>query len=117
MTDATQDDDQDSPSERIPDRRRRLYTDARSSWGLEAQINKAAEEFSELAAALNRDLNGQQDPDELLNEMEDARLMLEQLEHSLYSSESVDAAVQEATDDLVARLEEHGKTEEVSCDD
>lgn len=98
-------------SDRIPERRRRAYNDAQVSWGREAQMNKAAEEFSKLAAALNRDLIGQQDPDELLKEVADARLMLEQLEHSLFNSDHVDAAVQEATDDLIVRLKKYRATD------
>jgi hypothetical protein len=46
-----------------------LREQAASAWGTDAQLNKAAEEFAELAAAINRDLNGQQDRDEFLREL------------------------------------------------
>lgn len=103
--------------DRIPDRRRQLYTDAKTSWGLEAQLNKAAEEFAELAAALNRDLNNQQDREELLQEMADARLMLEQLEHSLFDTVFVDDAIQQAAEDLRQQLNESGVNEGSGNDD
>ena len=110
-------DDRELPSStdfnRIPQYRRDAYRDAETSWGVETQINKAAEEFSESAAALNRELNGQQDPDELRRELADAALLLEQIEHSLFDGEAIDAAIDEAMDELVDRLELHGKTNAV----
>lgn len=77
------------------------------AWGAEAQKNKAAEEFSELAAALNRDLNGQQDREELLREFADACLMLWQVE-LMFTEEELEAALDDALDDLAHRLEVFG---------
>jgi hypothetical protein len=77
------------------------------AWGPDAQKNKAAEECSELAAALNRDLNGQQDHDELLKEFIDARVMLWQLT-LMFTEEELEAALDEALDDLEHRLEVYG---------
>ncbi|MFB6237541.1 MAG: hypothetical protein ABEH81_04135 [Halopenitus sp.] len=80
---------------------------AEQAWGRDAQINKAAEECSELSAALNRMLNGQQDRDELLREYVDARLMLWQLE-LLFDVDEMEEALDVALDDLDERLEVFG---------
>jgi hypothetical protein len=80
---------------------------ADQAWGSTAQINKAAEEFSELAAALNRDLNEQQCRKKLLAEVADARLMLWQVE-ALFTEEELEAALDDALDDLAHRLEVYG---------
>lgn len=80
---------------------------AARAWGPVAQKNKAAEEFSELSAALNRELNGQQDHEELLEEFADARLMLWQME-LMFSEEELEAALDDALDDLAHRLEVFG---------
>jgi NTP pyrophosphatase (non-canonical NTP hydrolase) len=77
------------------------------AWGPDAQKNKAAEECSELAAALNRDLNGQQDREELLEEFIDARVMLWQLT-LMFTEEELGAALDAALDDLADRLEVYG---------
>lgn len=107
-TDTTQ-----NREERIPDRRQRAYADAEQSWGKDAQIIKAAEELSELSAALNRHLNGQQDRDELLQEMADGWVVLEQMDCSLFGPDEVDTAIERATDDLIDRIHEHGVTDEL----
>lgn len=100
MTDSTQTwDDQLSESD--------LRERSEQSWGRDAQINKGAEEFSELSAALNRMLNGQQPRDELLSEFVDARLMLWQLE-LLFDEDELEEALDEALDDLEERLEVFG---------
>lgn len=80
---------------------------AERSWGRDAQINKAAEEFSELSAALNRELNNQQPRDELLEEYADARIMLWQLE-LMFSEDELEQALEQALDDLEERLEVFG---------
>lgn len=80
---------------------------ALEAWGTTAQLNKAAEECAELAASLNRDLNGQQDRAKLLGEFIDATIMLWQVE-LMFSEEALEAALDEALDDLVDRLEVHG---------
>jgi hypothetical protein len=77
---------------------------AARQWGKDAQINKAAEELSELAAALNRLQNNQQDCDELLAELVDARIMLWQIE-LMWTDEELGAALDEGLDDLEHRLE------------
>jgi NTP pyrophosphatase (non-canonical NTP hydrolase) len=84
-----------------------LRKQADRSWGKEAQIDKAAEEFAELAAALNRDLNGQQDREELLEELVDARVMLWQLE-LMFTSEELETELDVALNDLAYRLEVFG---------
>jgi hypothetical protein len=81
-----------------------LRKQADRSWGREAQINKAAEELAELTAALNRDLNGQQDREELLEELVDARVMLWQLE-LMFTAEELEAELDVALNDLEYRLE------------
>jgi len=78
---------------------------AAMEWGEDAQINKAAEEFAELAAALNRLQNNQQSFDELLDELVDARIMLWQLE-LLFGDEELADRLDELLDDLDARLGE-----------
>lgn len=80
-----------------------LYAEAQIAWGREAQLSKAAEEFSELAAAVNRLQNDQISAEALLEEMADARIMLEQLETD-FTDEAVEDAYQEALDDLHERL-------------
>jgi len=82
-----------------------LYSKAAMRWGGEAQMAKASEEFSELAAACARDLNGQQDPEELLEELADARIMLEQIAWHITDEALLDVS-QEKLHQLDARL--HG---------
>lgn len=83
--------------------REALYARAQMAWGHDAQMAKAAEEFAELAAAVNRAMNGQADARELLEEMADAKLMLEQLETD-FTDEAVEEAFQEKVAALEARL-------------
>lgn len=84
-----------------------LREHAAAAWGTDAQLNKAAEEFAELAAAINRDLNGQQDRDEFLRELVDARLMLWQVE-LLFTERELESGLADALDDLDHRLEVYG---------
>lgn len=84
-----------------------LRKDADRAWGPTAQTNKAAEEFAEVTAALNRHLNGQQDRDELLRELIDARIMLWQLE-LMFTEAELEAELETALDDLAHRLNAHG---------
>lgn len=74
-------------------------------WGNDVQWIKAAEEFAELSATLNRALNDQADLEDILDEMADAQIMLEQLQWHL-RDESVDEAVAEKYDRLEGML--HG---------
>mgnify|MGYP006298527649 CR=1 FL=1 len=91
-----------------PARRDDLYRRAETAWGADAQMNKAAEEFAEAAAALNRALNDQGSREDVLEELADVRLVLEQMERSFFEADEVDAAIARAVDDLEDRLEEHG---------
>ncbi|MFA1612089.1 hypothetical protein [Halobellus rubicundus] len=97
----------DHPTDGL-ERRQELYEEAEAAWGREAQLNKAAEEFGEAAAALNRALNGQESRENLLEELADARLMLEQMEWALFDDDEVGAALDEAVANLEARLEVDG---------
>lgn len=85
-----------------------LRTRAARAWGDEAQLSKAAEECSELAAAINRDLNGQQDPDDLLTELVDVRIMLWQLTRG-FGDAALAARLDERLDDLGERLPTEGE--------
>lgn len=78
-----------------------LYAKAQIAWGRDAQLAKAAEEFAELAAEVNRIQNDQSSADALLDEMADARIMLEQLE-----TDFTDEAVEERYEEKIAALEE-----------
>jgi len=80
-----------------------LYAKAQLAWGRKAQLAKASEEFSELTAEVNRLQNGQTTPDALLEEMADARIMLEQLETG-FTDEAVEDAYHTKLADLDARL-------------
>lgn len=80
---------------------------ADEAWGRTAQLNKAAEECSELAAALNRYLNHQQDHEALRGEFIDTYVMLWQLEVLFHEFELEDA-LDDALDDLEHRLGVHG---------
>ncbi|CDK38211.1 hypothetical protein [Halorubrum sp. AJ67] len=74
------------------------------AWSVDSQLNKAAEEFSEFSAAINRALNEQQERDELLQELVDARLMLWQLELR-FTDEELAEELETALEDLEHRLE------------
>lgn len=91
------------PHNPLPEEREELYRQAQMQWGHEAQMQKAAEEFAEVAAVLNRALLGQADGDEVLDELADARIMLEQME-TLHTDEAVEERLAEKTCDLEARL-------------
>lgn len=80
-----------------------LYRDASRQWGTEAQMARAAEEFSELAAICARDLNDQADLQDLLNELVDARVMIEQLAEHI-TDEALEETADEKLDQLDARL-------------
>lgn len=82
----------------------KLYTRASMQWGGDAQMAKASEEFSELAAVCARDLNGQADQQELLEELVDARLMMEQIAQHI-TDEALDEMVEEKLEQLKQRLE------------
>lgn len=74
-------------------------------WGQQAQMAKAAEEFSELAAVCARDLNNQADLQNLLEELVDARLMIEQLAQHMTGE-----VLEDTADEKISQLDErlHG---------
>lgn len=78
-----------------------LYRDASIKWSSDAQMAKAAEEFSELAAVCARDLNRQADKQELLEEVVDARIMLEQIAQKI-----TDEALEGLAEEKLAELDE-----------
>lgn len=84
-----------------------LYAKAQIAWGREAQLAKAAEEFSELAAEVNRLQNDQSTTARLLDEMADARVMLEQLETD-FTDEAVEDVYQRKLESLEDRLSNTG---------
>jgi len=91
---------------RSRDAREEVYKGAWLSWGTKAQLTKAAEEFAETAAVINRAQNDQADLDEIIDELADARLMLEQLEWQ-FDDDAVDEAIADAVADLKHRVEVH----------
>jgi hypothetical protein len=78
-----------------------LFHTASLRWGGDAQMAKAAEEFSELAAVCARDLNGQADRQQFLEELVDARIMIEQLAEQI-----TDDALEETVDEKLCQLDE-----------
>lgn len=87
-----------------------LYRRAREEWGTDAQLTKAAEEFAEVAATINRLQNEQASRDDVLEELVDAQLMLEQLQLE-YRDAEYQAALEEAIVDLEDRLDRYGGRE------
>jgi len=84
-----------------------LYAKAQIAWGRDAQLTKAAEEFAELAAEISRLQNEQTTTENLLEEMADARLMLEQMETD-FTDEAVESKHQEKLAQLDERLPNTG---------
>lgn len=84
-----------------------LYAKAQIAWGRDAQLAKAAEEFAELAAEVNRLQNEQTTLNRLLEEMADARIMLEQLETD-FTNEAVEGVYQKKLAQLDDRLPNTG---------
>ena len=72
-------------------------------WGGDAQMAKAAEEFSELSAECARELNGQADREEFLEELVDARIMLEQLAWHI-TDDALEETIEGTLDQLADRL-------------
>lgn len=56
-----------------------LYRKAIDRWGYQAQYNMAAEELAELIAALNKYDRGRVSLVELIDEIADARIMIQQI--------------------------------------
>jgi len=89
-----------------------LYAKAQIAWGRDAQLAKAAEEFAELSAEVNRLQNEQTTLNRLLEEMADARIMLEQLETD-FTDEAVEQVYQAKLDQLDERLPNTGGESDV----
>jgi NTP pyrophosphatase (non-canonical NTP hydrolase) len=89
-----------------------LYARAQIAWGRDAQLAKAAEEFAELAAEVNRVQNDQTTANRLLEEMADARIMLEQLETD-FTDEAVDDVYERKLEELEERLPNTGGESDV----
>lgn len=81
-----------------------LYRDASIKWGDEAQMAKAAEELAELSAVCARDLNGQADQQHFLEELVDARIMIEQLAQHI-TNEALEEMVDEKMEQLAERVD------------
>lgn len=86
-----------------------LYAKAQIAWGRDAQLAKESEEFAELAAEVARLQNEQTTHDALLEEMADARIMLEQLETD-FTDDAVEERYQHKLAKLRARLANTGET-------
>lgn len=82
-----------------------LFKSATMWWGGDAQMAKAAEEFSELAAVCARDINRQADQEELLRELVDARIMIEQIARHI-TDEALKNEVERQLNELADRLHE-----------
>jgi len=81
------------------------YEHAIEQWGEDAQLNKAAEEASELSGAINRLLNPVSDRDEgVIEEIIDARLSLEIIT-TLYDDEELSHRMAEQVADFRRRVE------------
>lgn len=92
-----------------------LFGDAIEAFGEDAQFIKSAEEFAELAAALNRYLLGQEDWPTVLEEAVDARIMLEQLR--IMGADGSNEYLESYTGTRLERLEGMVAEEEVAADD
>lgn len=81
------------------------YEQAVEQWGEDAQLNKAAEEASELSGAINRLLNPVSERDEgVAEEIIDARLSLEIIA-TLYDDEELSHRMEEQVADFRRRVE------------
>jgi hypothetical protein len=87
--------------------REELYEKAELLWGRDAQLAKAAEEFAELSAAVNRLQNDQATIEEVISEIADGKIMLEQLERD-FSDEAIDEAFQRKLNALKSRQRDTG---------
>jgi len=85
-----------------------IYRSALMSWGNDAQMAKAVEEFAELSAVCARDLNRQADQQQLLEELVDARIMMEQIAQHI-TDEALEEMVDEGLAQLDERVAEHGR--------
>lgn len=91
-----------------------IYEDAVETWGREAQLMKAAEELSELAAAINRILcceasgyrSREEVMKELMGEWADAEIMLNQLHVMLDMDDEVYIGKLEALEEKIRKARE-----------
>lgn len=74
-------------------------------WGEDAQFNKCAEESSELAAAINRLLNPESERNDPLEELIDARLVMEVVS-TVYPTEELSRKMDEQVADFKRRVAE-----------
>lgn len=91
-----------------------IYEDAVETWGREAQMMKAAEELSEMAAAINRLLccekSGYRSREEVMAELQgewcDAEIMLNQLHVMLGMDDEVYIGKLEALEEKIRKARE-----------
>lgn len=91
-----------------------VYEDAIETWGREAQLMKAAEELSELAAAINRLLccekSGYRSREEVMQELQgewcDVEIMLNQLHVMIEMDEEVYIRKLEALEEKIKKARE-----------
>lgn len=91
-----------------------IYEDAVETWGREAQLMKAAEELSELAAAINRllfcEASGYRSREEVMAELQgewaDAEIMLNQLHVMLDMDDEVYIGKLEALEEKIRKARE-----------
>lgn len=85
----------------------KIYTKAQNLWGIDSQINVAIEEFGELITILakrHRKYNGSTE-DQIINEIADAKIMIEHLE-LIYGEERIEEKVDEKVTRLHSWLKE-----------
>ena len=92
-----------------------IYEDAVETWGREAQLMKAAEELSELAAAINRllccEASGYRSREEVMAELQgewcDAEIMLNQLHGMLDMDDEVYIRKLESLEEKIRKAREN----------
>ena len=95
-------------------RENKIYNDAIATWGREAQMMKAAEELSEMAAAINRllccEASGYRSREEVMAELQgewaDAEIMLNQLHVMLDMDDEVYIGKLEALEEKIRKARE-----------
>lgn len=91
--------------------RTKIYHKASSKWGVESQMIVACEEFAELIVEVAKHLNGKRgiDTSGLIDELADARIMIEQIETHYGASVTVRDRMQYKLKKLNALLDSPGK--------
>ena len=72
-----------------------IYRDASIKWGEKSQMIAAIEEFSELIDQIAKQLNGKTQRKNIIDEIADARIMIEQLEYNLCCGHEVETRVED----------------------